>query len=139
MEVGEVPRRIWADPEAGYPGTWEEKDGTRVEGTYRFLAHVYGPDETPHSSAESIAELRAKYWDDAVGALVIPFTRGRTFTFGPKLLSDTSDATMVVPQITFSYPHAGPPPEICSCGKLTFRHAVEYHRSADSHLGPASL
>jgi hypothetical protein len=77
-----------------------------------------------------IAELRATYWDEAQGALVIPFTGGRTFTFGSKLLRHTGDATMVLSGITFWHPHEGPPPEICSCEKLSFRHAVEYHGDA---------
>jgi hypothetical protein len=122
-----MPRRIWADPEGGFPGKWEQNDGTWVQGTYRYLAYVYGPGDVPDASAKSIAELRAKYLEESQGALVVPFPGGRTFTFGPKLLSDTTDATMVLIGITFSYPHEGPPPEVCSCGKLSFRHAVEYH------------
>jgi hypothetical protein len=29
----------------------------------------------------------------------------------------------------FRFPHEGPPPAVCSCGKLSLRHAVEFHDS----------
>lgn len=130
-----MPQRIWADPEDGFPGQWEDKDGTRAQGTYKYLAYVYGPDDVPDTHAKSIAELRTEYWDDAQAALVIPFTGGRTFTFGPKLLSHT-DTTMVLVGITFHYLHKSqsPPPEVCSCERLSFRHAVSYH---DTGVTPA--
>ena len=133
-----MPKRIWADPDDGFPGTWEESDGTSAPGTYKYLACVYGPDEVPDVHAKSIAELRTEYWDEAQAALVIPFTGGRTFTFGPKLLSLTTDTTKVLIGITFYYTHPqkGPPPEECSCGKLSFRHAVQYHES-DAARPPA--
>jgi hypothetical protein len=122
-----MPQRIWADPEDGFPGKWEENDGTWAQGTYKYLAYVYGPGEVPDAHAKSIAELRREHWDEAQAALVIAFTGGRTFMFGPKLLSHTTDTTMVLIGITFHYLHKKPPPEVCSCGKLSFRHAVEYH------------
>nr|MBA2599049.1 hypothetical protein [Actinomycetota bacterium] len=122
-----MPKRIVADPESGFPGTFEENDGTRAEGTYRYVAYVYGPEEIPYVSAESTAELRAKYWDPAQQALLIPFTQGRIFTFGPKLLSQATDTAMVLIRIEFQYSNPGPKPEICTCGKLSVRHAVEYH------------
>jgi hypothetical protein len=124
-----MPQRIWADPEDGFPGKWEENDGTWAQGTYKYLAYRYGPDEVPDAHAKSIAELRTEYWDEAQAALVIPFTGGRTFTFGPKLLSHATDTTMVLIGITFHYLHKRAPPDVCSCGKLSFRHAVEYHES----------
>ena len=96
---------------------------------------MYGPGEVPYASAESMAELRAKYWDPSQRALVIPFT-GHTYEFGPKLLSQTTDTTMVLIRIEFQFPHEGPPPEVCSCGRLSFRHAVSYHESdAESAAG----
>lgn len=133
-------QRIWSDPEGGFPGTWEEDDGSRAPGTYSYMAYVYGPDEVPHADAKSIAEWRAKYWDQAQGALVIPFTGGRTFTFGPKLLSQTTDETMVCMWITFKYAQRkGPPPEECFCGKLSYRHAVVFHKTADRDQGELSV
>lgn len=57
----------------------------------------------------------------------MPFTRGRTYEFGPKLVSRVTDATMVLIRVEFQFPHEGPPPEICACDKLSFRHAVSYH------------
>jgi hypothetical protein len=70
-----MPKRIYADPERGYPGTIEE-NGTRVQGMHRYVAYVYGPGEVPHAYAETIAQLRQKYWDPARRALVIPPLKG---------------------------------------------------------------
>ena len=134
-----MPRRIWADPEAGFPGTWEEKDGTRADGTYKFTAYVYGPDEVPYVHAEPMAALRAKYWDEAQGALVIPFTGGRIFRFGPQLFGQITDATMVLLQIVFKYANPGSPPEECFCGKLSYRHAVVFHETADQAPGDLNM
>jgi hypothetical protein len=125
-----MPKRIVADPETGHPGTLEDH-GKRVLGIYRYVAYVYGAGEIPYRSAESMAELRAKYWDPSQQALVIPFTGGLTYEFGTKLLSQTADTTMVLIRVEFQFPHEGPPPEVCSCGKLSFRHAVEYHAVND--------
>ena len=122
----EMPKRIVADPETGYPGTLEDQ-GKPVRGTYRYAAYVYGAGEVPYASAESMAELRAKYWNPSRQALVVPFTGGRTYEFGTKLLSQTTDATMVLIRVEFQFRDDGPPPEICSCERLSFRHAVEYH------------
>ena len=121
-----MPQRIVADPETGYPGTMEDDHGEPVHGVYRYAAYVYGAGEV-YAYAESMAQLRAKYWNPSHQALVIPFTGGRTFVFGTKLLSQTTDATMVLIRVEFQLHHEGPPPEICSCDRLSFRHAVEYH------------
>ena len=129
-----MPKRIVADPESGYPGTIEDK-GTRVQGIYRYAAYVYDQGEVPYASADSMAELRAKYWDPSQQALVIPFTGGRTYEFGSKLLSQTTDTTMVLVRVEFQFPHEGPPPEVCSCGRLSFRHAVSYHESDAQRAG----
>jgi hypothetical protein len=124
--VKAVPKRVVADPESGYPGTIED-NGTHVQGIYRFAAYVYRPGEVPDASAESMAQLRAKYWDASQQALVIPFTGGRTYELGAKLINRTTDSTMVLIRIEFQFADNSPPPEICTCGKLSFRHAVEYH------------
>jgi hypothetical protein len=71
---------------------------------YRYVAYVYGPGELPHAYAETMAQLRTKYWDPARRALVIPGLRGDNFTFGPKLLSETTDTTMVKLQQEFWIP-----------------------------------
>jgi hypothetical protein len=124
-----MPTRVVATPERGYPGTLDEPGkGARVHGIYRYVAYVYGPDEIPYPAAESMAELRAKYWDPSRRALVVPFT-GHTFEFGTELLGQTTDTTMVLIRIEFQYPHEGPTPEQCSCGTLSFRHAVAFHES----------
>jgi hypothetical protein len=121
-----MPKRIVGDPETGYPGTWDD-NGKRVQGIYRYVAYVYGADEVPYVHAKSMAEQRANYWDPSRQALVIPFTGGHTYEFGSKLLSQTTDATMVLIRVEFQFPHQGPPPEICSCETFSFRHAVSYH------------
>ena len=126
-----MPERIVGDPEGGFPGKFEDRDGKWVQGIYRYVAYVYGAGEVPYSSAESMADLRAKYWNPSRQALVIPFTGGCTYEFGSKLLSQTTDSTMVLIRVEFQFPHGGPPPEICTCGKLSFRHAVEYHGHND--------
>ena len=123
-----MPNRIVGDPETGHPGTIEDS-GKRVEGIYRYVAYVYGADEVPYVHAESMAELRAKYWEPSREALVIPFTGGRTYEFGSKLLSQTTDTTMVLIRVEFQFQHQGPPPEICSCERFSFRHAVSFHAS----------
>ena len=123
-----MPKRVIGDPETGYPGTMEDH-GKLVQGVYRYVAYVYGAGELPQTNAKSMAELRAKYWDPSREALVIPFTGGRTYEFGSRLVRQTTDTTMVVIQMEFQFPHEGPPPEICSCGKLSYRHAVSYHAS----------
>ena len=123
-----MPKRFVADPEGGVPGRMEEH-GTWVQGMYRMAAYAYGPGEVPPADIDqaTMAELRTKYWDPARRALVIPFTGGRTFEFGPKLLSEVSDTTVVHVRPEFSYPLEGPPPKECTCGTLSFRHAVGYH------------
>ena len=90
-----MPRRIVADPESGLPGNIQD-NGTWVQGTYKVVAYAYGPDETPPADIDraTIAQLRAKYWDSGRQALVIPFNGG-TYEFGPKLLRQTTDATVV--------------------------------------------
>jgi hypothetical protein len=125
-----MPKRVVADPEGGFPGQIEE-GGTWVQGIYRIVAYVYGPGEVPPAEIDraTTAELRAKYWDPARRALVIPLGSG-TYEFGPKLLSQTTDATVVIVRAEFSYPHRGPKPEVCSCGRLSFRHSVSYHDTA---------
>ena len=124
-----MPERIVGDPETGHEGTLDH-DGKRVRGIYRYVAYVYGAGEIPYRSAEPMAELRAKYWDPSRQALVIPFTGELTYEFGTKLLSQTTDATMVLIRVEFQFPHEGPPPEICSCETVSFRHAVSYHETA---------
>jgi hypothetical protein len=104
-----MPKRIIGDPETGYPGTWDD-NGKRIQGIYRYVAYVYGADEVPYVHAKSMAEQRAKYWDPSRQALVIPFTGGQTYEFGSKLLSQTTDATMVLIRVEFQFPHQGPPP-----------------------------
>ena len=128
-----MPERIVGDPETGYEGTFEDR-GKLVRGIYRFAAYVYGPDEVPYRYAEPMADLRTKYWDASRQALVIPFTGGRSYKFGTKLVSRSTDATMVAIQIEFQFPHEGPPPEICSCETFSFRHAVEYHDTVKSQV-----
>ncbi|MGH2492300.1 MAG: hypothetical protein ACRDF9_12405 [Candidatus Limnocylindria bacterium] len=129
-----MPRRVVADPEGGFPGKMEE-GGTWVQGIYRYVAYVYGPGEVPPAGIDlaTIAELRAKYWNSERGTLLVPFPGGRTYEFGPKLLSQTTDTTVVHVRPEFWFPHGGPPPEVCSCGRLSFRHAVSYHDTA-GHL-----
>jgi hypothetical protein len=78
---------------------------------------------------KTVAELRAMYWDPALRALVIPVGRHR-FAFGRKLLSETTDTTAVQIQSHFRYTTTDGPPRVCSCGKLSFRHAVAYHDTA---------
>ena len=127
-----MPLRIVADPEGGFPGKIEDK-GTWVQGIYRLVAYAYGPGEVVPAGIDraTIAELRAKYWNSERRALVIPFPSksGRTYEFGPKLLSQTTDTTVVHVRPEFSFTREGPPSEVCSCGKLTVRHAVSYHDS----------
>jgi hypothetical protein len=127
-----MPKRVVADPEGGVPGRLEER-GTWVQGMYRMVAYVYGPGEVAPADIdqETTAELRGKYWDPARRSLVIPFTGGRTFEFGPELLHGNADTTVVHVRPEFSYADPGPPPEECSCGRLSFRHAVEYHARND--------
>jgi hypothetical protein len=96
-----------------------------------MVAYAYGPGEVVPAGIDraTVAELRAKYWNSERRALVIPFPSqsGRTYEFGPRLLSQITDATVVHVRPEFSYPHEGPPPQVCSCGKLSVRHAVSYH------------
>ncbi len=105
-----MPRRIVADPEAGFPGKIEES-GTWAQGFYKMVAYAYGPGEVVPDSTDraTIAELRAKYWDPSRKVLVIPWRSGRSFEFGPKLLSQTSDATVVHVRPEFHMPGAPGP------------------------------
>lgn len=126
-----MPIRIVADPQGGFPGKIEEK-GTWVQGLYKMVAYVYGPGEVVPAGIDraTIAELRAKYWDPTRRALVIPWRAGRIFEFGPELLSETTDTTVVHVRPEFSHRHRGPKPEVCSCGSLSFRHSVSFHDTA---------
>src|SRR5687767_2986415 len=109
-----MPKRFVADPEGGVPGRIEAH-GTWIQGMYRMVAYVYGPGEAPPADIDqaTIAELRTKYWSPARRALVIPFTGGRTFEFGPKMLNGATDTTVDHVRPEFSYPHEGPPPKEC--------------------------
>ena len=127
-----MPQRVVADPEGGVPAKIEDH-GTWVQGVYKMVAYVYGPGEVARADIDqaTIAELRAKYWDSARRSLVIPFTGGRSFEFGAELLSENTDTTVVHVRPELSYSDPGPKPKECSCGKLSFRHAVEYHARND--------
>ena len=93
-----MPRRIVAHPEGGFPGKIED-GGIKVQGFYKLVALVYERDEVPQRGLEltTIAELRAKYWNPSRLTLVIPSPGGRrdAYEFGPELLRDTTDATVV--------------------------------------------
>jgi len=130
-----LPKRIVGDPETGYEGTIED-GGKRIRGIYRYVAYVYGAGETPYAAAESMAELRTKYWDASQQALVIPFTGGRAYEFGAKLLNQSTDGTMVLIRAEFNFTHEGPSPEICSCEGLSFRHATSYHDAVGHTASP---
>ena len=125
-----MPKRIVAEPESGFPGQIEER-GTWVQGVYRMVAYVYGPDELAPTGIDraTITELRAKYWDPARQALVIPLGSRHTFELGHELLTHVPDTAVIHVRPEFSYPHEGPPPKECSCGTLSFRHAIEFHDS----------
>ncbi|HEX9437172.1 MAG TPA: hypothetical protein VGA16_08465 [Candidatus Limnocylindria bacterium] len=112
-----MPTRIVADPEGGFPGKIED-GGTWVQGFYKMVAYAYGPGEIPPPDIDraTIAELRARYWDPTRRALVIPWRGGRTFEFGPKLLSQTNDATVVHVRPEFHMPTKDVPPKECFCG-----------------------
>jgi hypothetical protein len=122
-----VPRRILAHPQNGVPGTFDEPNGQRLQGVYKVVAYVYGPGEAVPAGRTTLRELRALHGDPAQQSLVVPFTGDTTFTFGPDLLNQIDDTDIV--QIEFSSPGGGPKPEVCSCGKLSVRHAVSYHDS----------
>jgi hypothetical protein len=109
-----MPKRIVADPESGFPGKIED-GGKLVEGFYKFVAYVYGPGEVPPAGIDraTIAELRAKYWDPARRALVIPRHIG-TFEFGSKLLSHATDTTVVHIRPEFLIPGRFPRPKAVS-------------------------
>jgi hypothetical protein len=131
-----MPRRILAYPQ-DVPGHFDNPNGQRLQGVYNLVAYVYGPQEEVPAGRTTLRELRALHWDSTQQSLVVPFTGDTKFTFGPDLLNLIDDRDIV--QIEFSSPHAGPPPEVCSCGKLSFRHAVSYHESdAERAAGPAS-
>ncbi len=105
-----MPKRIYADPEGGFPGKIED-GGKRVQGFYKMVAYAYGPGELVPAGIDraTIAELRAKYWDPARRALVIPWRGGRTFEFGPNLLSQTTETTVVHVRPEFHMPGAPGP------------------------------
>ena len=111
-----MPKRIVADPEGGVPGKIQDDTGKWVNGFYKYVAYVYGPDENPPSgiSLTTIAELRARYWDPARSALVIPRhgdARHGTFEFGSKLLSHASDSAVVHIRPEFLIPGNFPRPK----------------------------
>ena len=130
LEV-DVPRRILADPLDGVPGTIED-DGRHVRGTYYMAAYVYGPEEAPPAGMDTLSKFRALHGSPTQQSLVVPFTGDTKFTFGPEFLSLPDDRVIVL--IEFSSADSGPQPEVCSCGKLSVRHAVSYH---DSHADRA--
>jgi hypothetical protein len=124
-----MPLRIVAEPEEGFPGKMQDGD-TWVQGTYRMVAYVFAPEEVPPrgTAVATIDELRAKYWNAKRHALVIRFpSRGpHTYEFGHALLK-LSGAALVHVRPEFSWRSEGPMPQVCSCGELSLRHAVEYH------------
>ncbi|MDQ3400383.1 MAG: hypothetical protein M3470_05230 [Chloroflexota bacterium] len=93
-----MPRRFVAHPERGFPGKIED-EGKVVEALYKIAALVYDPGEVPPRRIEltTIGELRAKYWNPTRRALVIPGpgARPHTYEFGPELLDQTTDTTLV--------------------------------------------
>ena len=126
-----MPRRILAHPRDGVPGTIDD-DGQRVQGIYYLAAYAYGADETPPAGRDTLTKLRGLH-GATQELLIVPFTGETTFTFGPDVLSLAGDRVIV--QIEFSYPHSGPPPEVCSCREVSVRHAVSYH---DNDAGSAT-
>ena len=108
-----MPKRIVADPEAGFPGKIED-GGRIVAGFYTFVAYVYAPDEaTPQGiDLTTIAQLRARYWNPLREALVIPRAGGRSggYEFGHKLLSQVTDTTIVHVRPEFVIPGNIPKP-----------------------------
>ena len=118
-----MPRRIFAHPRDGVLGTIDDH-GQRVRGTYYLAAYAYGPDETPPAGMDTLTRLRGLH-GATQGLLVVPFTGETTFTFGPDVLSLPGDRVIV--RNEFLYAASGPAPELCSCGKVSVRHAVSYH------------
>lgn len=104
-----MPRRIVAVPLDGIPGTFEEDDGRHVDGFYRKVAYVYDPSEAAPVGRRTLAELKAKYWSASSRSLIIPFANG-AFTFGPDLLGQTSDATLIYLRTEFWYKPAAASP-----------------------------
>lgn len=135
LEV-DVPRRILAHPQDGVPGTIEEA-GQRVHGVYYLAAYLYGPEETMPAGMDTLSKLRALHGSPTQRSLVVPFTGEAKFTVGSDSLGVPDDRVIVL--IEFSYPDSGPPPEVCSCGKLSFRHAVSYHEPGELHRTPSSM
>ena len=110
-----MPKRIIADPVNGFPSTIED-GGKRVQGFYKMVAYVYGPGEVPPAGIDltTIAELREKYWDAARQILVIPRhgdARSGAFEFGPDLLSETTESTVVHVRPEFVIPGRFPRPK----------------------------
>jgi hypothetical protein len=102
-----VPRRIFAHPQNGVPGHFDNPNGQRLQGVYNLVAYVYGPEEDVPAGRTTLRELRVLHGNPTQQSLVVPFT-GAKFTFGPDLLNQIRDTDIV--QIEF----ASMPPKVKS-------------------------
>lgn len=123
-----MTKAVYAPWDRAVPSTIDE-NGVVVHGEVIVAIMWWGPDEEAPSYARPLSEIVAEKTDPTTGLITQHYHTGDA-TMDPEQLRGIPLDTPASMGFAFRYPDAGPKPELCSCGVLSFRHAVSYHVTA---------